>query len=125
MKINQSYDDHISGDSWRILGDLELAVSSDADSAISIWLTETLSQLYLQVDFLNKVIKSAQDAVAHVSRANTMMAFKHFHLLVFAPAHGSTKGQFWGFFRIEKIESEQTDIHSPDHAIEFYLYQEG
>jgi len=124
MKQADSSHDKSFDNGWKLMGDLKLSANQNADTTISVWLTESLNPLDLQVDFLNKVITSAQDAVAHISLANTMMVLKHYHLLVFAPAHRLPERQCWGFFRIEKIESVQTEKHSSDHAIEFYLYQE-
>lgn len=125
MKNTQAYDNNTSGANWQVLGDLELAFGSEADSAISSWLTEVLSPLDLQTDFLNKVLKSAQESAAHALQAEPVMALEHIHLLIFAPPDPRIKGLTWGFFRIEKVENALVDRDFPDHAIEFYLYVEG
>lgn len=107
---------------WQILGKLELPVGSMADLTINTWLMKTLNALNLQSDFLNKVLKSAQDAAGAVQNG---MEFEHIHLLVFAPVDRTSIGKTWGFFRIEKIESAGQDKNPPDQSIEFYLYIEG
>jgi hypothetical protein len=112
----------ISGTDWQVLGELELPIGSD--DAIESWLVETLSPLTLHTDFLNKVLKSAQEVAARAMQADALMQFKHVHLLVFAPPDYASNRHNWGFFRIEKVEnaSHQDD---PNHVIEFYLYLEG
>jgi hypothetical protein len=114
----------ISGTDWQILGKLELPIGSDANDAIELWLVETLGLLNLDTDFLNKVLKSAQEVAARAMQAEDLMQFKHIHLLVFAPAERALEGQSWGLFRIEKIDKGGENAN-PDHTVEFYLYLEG
>jgi len=123
VKKNKPSSNNFPGADWQILGELELPVgSSNADDAIKARLMEILNPLNLHADFLNKILKSAQDAAARVMQNG--MELEHIHLLVFAPKDRSSKRQTWGFFRIEKIEGA-ADVDSPNHAIEFYLYVEG
>ena len=110
---------------WQILGELELSAGSDTNSAIGTWLAEILLPLNLQTDFMDRVLKSAQDAAARSIGAETMTAFEHIHLLVFAPRENRTKGQTWGFFRIEKAGASTVTENPGDHSIEFYVYLEG
>jgi len=117
---------NLSGTDWRILGELELTIGEEADGVISAWLTEILNPFRLHADFLNKVLKSAQDAAGRAMQSeNRQLDFEHIHLLVFLPGTRASKGQTWGFFRIEKIESAKQHKNPSDHAIEFYLYLEG
>ena len=109
---------------WQLLGELKLSVAADPNSTVSSWLTETLIQLDLHIDLFNKVIYSAQEAVANIIQTNTLLALEHLHLQAFAPVRRTTKGKSWGFFRIERFEKLQIDKGSPDHTIDFYLYQE-
>jgi hypothetical protein len=118
--------DHLSETGWRILGELELPIGAEADGLVSAWLAEILNPLGLHTDFLNKVLKSAQDSAEHAMQAeNRQLEFEHLHLLVFIPRNHIEEGQTWGFFRIEKIESATSENNDPNHALEFYLYQEG
>jgi hypothetical protein len=114
----------ISGTDWQVMGKLELPIGSGADDAIESWLVETLSLLNLRTDFLNKVLKSAQEVAARAMQAEALMQFKHVHLLVFAPPDHASNRHNWGFFRIEKVENASVQDY-PSHEIEFYLYQEG
>lgn len=117
---------HKSSDTdWHILGKLQLPIGANADDGINAWLTETLKLLDLRVDFLNKILRSAQDALARIMQVESAKEFKHIHLLVFSPANHTSIGNTWGFFRIEKIESAEQNKNPPDHSIEFYLYIEG
>lgn len=113
------------GASWQTLGELELTADSRlSDEQFRAWLAECLSPLGLNVEFLNKVLKSAQDSTARLLSAHGNTRLEHIHLILFASTFDATKRQSWGFFRIEKIdEEEQTD--PPDHTIEIYLYVEN
>ena len=92
---------------------------------INVRLTELFSPLHLDVNFLNRVLRSAQDAVARVMQVESMTKFEHIHLLVFVPADRISNGQICGFFRIEKIEGTNQGENPPGLAVEFYLYQPG
>jgi len=125
VKHNHPSQNELSSAEWQILGELELPVGTEASGRCDAWLAETLMPLKLHADFLNKVLKSAQEAIARLSHpASVVMAFEHIHLLVFVPADSSSNGQNWGFFRIEKIEGATTDGSVPNHAIDFFLYRE-
>jgi len=121
--VDESSPRDLTGNGWQILGELELTVNPNADHTINKWLAATLSPLDLSADFLNKVLRSAQEAAARAMQTETVMKFQHTHLLVFAPEDHTSIGRTWGFFRIEKIEGA-ADVDSPNHAIEFYLYLE-
>ena len=117
---------NLSGTGWRLLGELELPVHAQSDGAVSSWLTETLNPLNMHADFLNNVLKSAQDAAGRAMRSeNAQLDFEHIHLLVFLPVTPASNGQTWGFFRIEKLKRPEQHKSPPDHAIELYLYLEG
>ncbi len=112
----------IAGTDWQVLGKLELPIDFGADDAVASWLIETLSPLNLQTDFLNKVLKSAQEATAHTIRSEAVIHFQHVHFLVFATVDQAPERQAWGFFWIGKIGDDELML---DHTIEFFLYQEG
>lgn len=109
---------------WQILGELELPVGASVEDALYAWLTEILHSLCLQAELLNKIIASAQDAVARAVHAEIMYKFKHIHLVVLVPSEREAKEQAWGFFRLEKIEDAKEEQTGGDHAVEFYLYGE-
>lgn len=115
----------IPGADWQALGELELSAGSDANAVIGTWLTEILIPLSLQSDFIDRVLKSAQDVAGRCIQAEKMTAFEHIHLLVFAPWNNDAHGKTWGFFRIEKAGTHPANENSCDHSIEFYLYLEG
>src|SRR6185503_101176 len=106
---------------WQILGQLRLPVGSNADDPIRIWLMEILAPINLPVNFLDKILKSAQDSARRAMQAESLMKFEHIHLIIFVPSGHVSKRRTWGFFRIEKIENVTADYRLPDHAIEFYL----
>lgn len=89
------------------------------------WLTEILNLLDLHVDFLNKISKCAQDAVARAMQVESMMELAHIHFLSFAPADLKSKGQIWGLFRIKKVDDFVQYGETADHLVELFLYLEG
>lgn len=116
---------HVPDIAWQILGELQLPTRSNADVSIDAWLTEILSPLQLHSGFMDRILKSAQDATARFIQAEPTKAFEHIHLLVFVPRHNDVRGNTWGFFRIEKAETQTAKKNPGDHSIEFYLYLEG
>lgn len=125
MKHNISSRNNNGETDWQILGEIELPVGSDADSAISKWLTELLDPLNLSTDFLSRVLESAQDSATRALLPNAAMPIRHIHLSVLATLEHLSKGKTWGFFHIERIEHEVDGVVAHDHTIDFYLYVEG
>ncbi len=125
MKPIDSSLNEFSRAGWQVLGELELPASAEANGMSETWLKDTLIPLSLHADFLTKILKSAQDAVTRATRpVQATRDFEHIHIFIFVPAVSTSKGQNWGFFRIEKIESTTADESHPDHTIEFFLYRE-
>jgi hypothetical protein len=125
VEHNHPSNHEFSSAEWQALGEIELPIGSDTSVRGNAWLAETLKPLELRADFSNKVMKSAQETIAravHPSRA--LVAFEHIHITVFVPTDSASKGQNWGFFRIEKFEGAPPDDSFPAHAIEFFLYRE-
>ncbi len=95
------------------------------DARIQAWLKENLGSLSLNTDFLNRILKSAQDSATRAFQAGVEMKFEHIHLRVFTPESSISNEKTWGFFRIEKVGSPTANTNRVDHSIEFYLYREG
>lgn len=115
----------LSGADWQVLGELELPIGSERAGVIDTWMREKLDPLKLQVDFMNRILKSAQDAVGRFTESKGDRAeIGHIHILVFAPLSNKLDEKTWGFFRIEKLESVREAKNPPDHYIEFHLYFE-
>ena len=114
-----------SGTDWFPLGELELGIDEKTDGAVHAWTKETLGLLNLNVVFLNRILRSAQEAVARTARGDVAGSrVEHLHFLLFAPMGTLLVGKTWGFFRIEKIGIPTADKKAVDHSIEFYLYME-
>lgn len=110
---------------WQLLGELELPAGVNLDEPIRIWLTGLFDPLALHGDFLNRILKSAQDAAARVFLSESAEKGNHIHLVIYGPREqGSTPGT-WGFFRVEKVENTTEEPSTTAHSIEFYLYREG
>jgi hypothetical protein len=123
--VNTDNTTHKPGAGWQILGEFELPAGASVEGALHAWLQEILHPLDLQAELLDKILASAQAAVARVVRTEIIPRFEHLHLTVFIPSEREEKKQAWGFFRLEKIEDMQGEQTDGDHAIEFYLYGEG
>ncbi|HZM23029.1 MAG TPA: hypothetical protein VFC02_14870 [Anaerolineales bacterium] len=114
-----------SGTDWQVLGELELAIGSEYAGVINTWMREKLSPLKLQADFINRILKSAQDAAGHFTESKGAGGeIGHIHIRVLAPLSQKLDEKTWGFFRIEKLESVREVKNPPDHYIEFHLYFE-
>ena len=120
MKMSAS-----SASSWHMLGDLMVPVGSSPNEIISAWLRELLAPLELHENFLNRVLQSVQNYAGRALDQDAGVPFGHIHLSIFGPNERTSRGQTWGFFRIEKIDSAERNVTHPDHRVEFYLYQES
>lgn len=114
----------VSDPGWQVLGELQLTAGSDVHNTVDGWLAVLLSPLELEEEFVNKVLRSAQEATGRILQTTPTARCGHIHLLVFVPTDRRRKHQCWGFFRIEKVEVEMSRVY-PAHAVEFYLYLEG
>ena len=116
---------HNQRSDWQLLGDLELPVGTNLDEAIQTWLTKLFDPLALHGDFLNRILKSAQDAAARVFQSESAEKYDHIHLVIYGPRDQGSKQGTWGFFRVEKVEKTAEETSTAAHSIEFYLYREG
>ena len=110
--------------SWQMLGELILSVGSKPDELIALWLKELLAPLDLHENFVTRVLQSAQNYAGRALGPDADAHFSHIHLSIFGPDEWTSKGQTWGFFRIEKIDRAGENLAHPDHTVEFYLYRE-
>ena len=111
--------------SWQILGECKLSPDACMAAEIPAWLKQTLCSLSLNRDFSNRILKSAEDAVARAFQTGIEMKFEHIHLKVFAPESTISNEKTWGFFRIDYVGTPTANTKFVDHSIEFYLYREG
>lgn len=125
MNTIDSFRRDIPGSGWQMIGEIELPARARVKEILSAWLIELLHPLPLPVEFIERILLSAQDAVEHAFEAEPDPRFEHVHLLVYAPQDRELNGQSWGFFRIEKLENTDPGKSPSDHAIEFYLYRDG
>ena len=109
---------------WQLLGELMLPIGSDTNDLIAVKLAELLAPLELHENFLNRVLKSAQNYTGRALTPDAGVPFGEIHLYIFGSNERMSKGQTWGFFRIEKIDSHEQSLADPDHTVEFYLYRE-
>jgi hypothetical protein len=111
---------------WKLLGKLDIAFSTDAESTLSDWLEKVLKPLDLRTEFERRVINSAHETIAHATPPNGMLLEEdHLHLLIFVTEDYASKGRTWGFFHIEKTDGAANECNPHDHSIEFYLYLES
>jgi hypothetical protein len=110
---------------WQLLCELELPVVNDVEQTVHGWMAESLEPLALQKDFMNKVLRSAQRAVARTVRREPGLKLEYIQIMVFVPLRHDVKDQSWGFFRIEKSIAEAQNAVARGQTIVFYLYLEG
>jgi len=111
---------------WQFLGELELpAAGVNLDETIRTWLTGLIDPLALHGDFLNRILKSAQDAGTRAFQGDAAGKADHIHLVIYGPREQGSKTGTWGFFRVEKVRNSAEGQSSAAHSIEFYLYREG
>ena len=110
---------------WQLLGELNLSVDSDTNTAIILWLTELFGPLDLSADFQNRVLTSVQDTVARVLHSDAVSITGHIHLSIFSPRERIPDRKPWGFFHIERLENQGEIGSTRNHALDFYLYVEG
>lgn len=124
VRKNKPSSNNLPGTDWQLQDELELSVGSSMDDKIDIngWLMEILSPLELHIDFFNRVLSSAQDAIARAMHIVPMTEPRYIHLLIFVPADRPSNRQMWGFFRIEKAGDSSQAGNPSNHSIELYLY---
>jgi hypothetical protein len=110
---------------WQTLGEFELPIDASTDAAVHAWLAEILVHLNLSSDFLERVLKSAQESVGHTFQSDAENVLSHIHISILVPCGHIPSGRSWGFFRIERIEASEDSSDERHHAIDFYLYVEG
>jgi len=110
---------------WQMLGEREQAVEEGMEAKIQASLMEILHSLPLPADFLNRILKSAQESARRALRWRTVMKIEHIHLKVFVPQNSISDENTWGFFGIEKVGTPTANTAQDDHSIEYYLYLEG
>lgn len=113
------------GTAWHRLGELELPAGAAAQAAIQTWIAPVLGTLNLTPDFLDRVVRSAQESAMRYLHSEAGLTSGHIHLSIHAPREGRAKGKTWGFFHIERIENRAERMDGHDHAIDIYLYVEG
>ena len=120
---NDAIPRRVLGREWRKLAEFELLAGQARWDTIQTQLTEVLVKLQLDEEFLNRVLNSAQKAMAHFTAAQMQSDWK-MHLLIFAPGEYKSNGKSWGFFRTEKFEGPRTQS-GLQPTMAFYLYPEG
>jgi hypothetical protein len=125
MNPIESNSQDLSGVGWQVLGGIELTLNSNVEDEVRAWLAVLLLPLLLDASFLNKVLRSAQEYSLRALRSTTDAANGHVHLVIFVQQDRTMRGESWGFFRIEKIDSAEHKASHPDHIVEFYLYLDG
>lgn len=116
--------DQLPDSDWQCLCELELRVFDHAEQTVHVWLTECLKPLDLQEDFMDKVLRSAQGAVARSVRVEPELKPESIHILLFVPPEHGLKNESWGFFRVEKIRDEAQSAVAHGQTMAFYLYLE-
>lgn len=114
---------------WQTLAELTLLVGTDLESQVQAWMLDTMRILGLSPELLNRILKSALEAISRIAHPNSKEVNSPLvRLRAYAPSEAPIKSgssRNWGFFRIEKHGFISTGSGYFDHLIEFYLYLEG
>lgn len=125
MKYNDPTFSNLRGTEWQVLGELKLPVGSSVNAAIYVWLMKSLHPLNLHADFLSKILKSIEEAAERaMKRAGVEAKFDSLNIFIFAPGD-HPKGQAWGFFRVERMDTVSKTEDPNKYVIEYYLFQDG
>jgi len=108
---------------WQILGELQLRVGSNPNGIINQWLTKVLGPFSLPDDLVNKILRSMEDAAVRILSPDIAeRKFEYLDIVVLAPAGLASKGQTWGFFRVERTSADTKIENANGHCVEYYLY---
>jgi hypothetical protein len=111
---------------WKLLGQLKIAFSTDAEGIVGAWLRNTLVPLDLPAEFQRRFINSVDATIAQPTPPNgAMLEADPVHLLIFITTIHASKRSTWGFFHLEKMDSAANECDPRNHSIEFYLYVES
>ena len=123
MKYFDPSHNHLPRTNWKTLGQLTLAAGSNPDGTIRTWLMNTLRDFSLPDNLVSRLLASMEEATARVlSLDSTEGQFEYLEIAVLGPAGQISKGETWGFFRVERAT---TDLHIESakvHYVEYYLY---
>jgi hypothetical protein len=114
---------------WQILAELDLLVAVDFESQVQTWMFETMYPLGIDPELLNRILKSALEAISRKKNSNckeTNLPKVRLRLYTSmeVPIRLDLKRN-WGFFRIDKHGVTSTGGDHFDQLIEFFLYLDG
>jgi hypothetical protein len=115
--------------SWQILAELDLLITTGFESQLQTWMLETISPVGIDPELLNKILKSALEAISRNVNSNWKeMNSVSIHLRLYisleVPIRADTKRN-WGFFRIDKLGFTSIGDDHVEQLIEFFLYFDG
>ena len=114
---------------WQTLAELNLLVGIDLESQVQAWLFETRRILGFHPELLNRILRSALEAISRIenpSSEHVNLPLVHLHLYI--PLEVPIRADLdrnWGFFRIDKHGVTLTGGDHVDQLIEFFLYLDG
>jgi hypothetical protein len=113
------------GNNWLPLGQLKLSVDLTFDEAIDNWLSKTFESFDLPSDLFDRLKISIKETI---SRLNTTSDHSHISSITIYISDevkaDLLSNNYWGFFRLEKVDSKSDEQTSIEHIIDFYLYLE-
>ena len=125
MNTNNSTPASLPDPAWLPLGELILPIGENPDEAIHQWLPEILFPLQLSEDFLERVIRSAQESSERAMQTQEEHPAGQISLCLFIPLTLTASESTWGYFSIAKLTNQDNEQESSSPAIHFYLYVEG
>jgi len=129
VNTTKQFSDKIPETDWQSLGEIKLPAGPETDRIIAAWLKECTRPLNLFEEFTDRITQSMLECLGRaLEPERDLLEAIHVVLCLYAPqgfASYPRREYTWGFFRIEKIETDPKDQLLPCNSIELYLYPEG
>ena len=113
------------GNNWLPLGQIKLSAESTSDESIDNWLLTTFESFGLPSDLFDRLKASIKKVVSRLNTAPNQSHASSINIYISDDVKtGLLSNNYWGFFRLEKVDSKSDEETSVEHVIDFYLYLE-
>ena len=118
MKNNPTSKQYSQTD-WHLLGQSKLSIGSTSQTLPQSWLFRILEPLNLPTDLTNKLKLSFDETISQFS-AYSRIKVRLYISKDMKANHSSNKN--WGYFKLEKVDTNTETKKNAEHIIEYYLY---
>jgi hypothetical protein len=108
---------------WLLLGQLKLSVDSISDETIDHWLSKTFKSFDLPSDLFNRLKASIKEALSRLITTPDYSHASSINIFISDDTKNDLlSNNYWGFFRLEKVDNTLDEETPVEHLIDFYLY---